>query len=62
MIENIEAVKPDDWNEDREGIWEPPKIKNPKYRDHGLLNKLKILTIKENGQLKNYQTQNTRNN
>ena len=32
MIENTDALKPDDWNEDKDGIWEPPKIKNPKYK------------------------------
>ena len=31
MIEDNEATKPDDWEDDKEGEWGPPLIRNPDY-------------------------------
>ena len=31
MIEDNEATKPDDWEDDKEGEWKPPLIRNPDY-------------------------------
>lgn len=28
-----EAAKPEDWDEEEDGDWEPPKIANPKCKD-----------------------------
>lgn len=32
MIEDTSATKPDDWDDDKEGEWKPPMIKNPGYK------------------------------
>lgn len=32
MIVDKDATKPDDWDDKREGEWQPPKIKNPNYK------------------------------
>ena len=29
----VEATKPEDWDEEEDGDWEPPKIANPKCKD-----------------------------
>ena len=31
-IVDTDAVKPEEWDEDADGIWEPPKIKNPDFK------------------------------
>lgn len=32
MIVDAEATKPADWDEEEDGEWEPPQIKNPKFK------------------------------
>lgn len=31
-IPDPDAKKPDDWDEDMDGEWEPPMITNPEYK------------------------------
>lgn len=33
-IPDPDAKKPDDWDEDMDGEWEPPMITNPEYKVH----------------------------
>lgn len=35
-IPDPDAKKPDDWDEDMDGEWEPPMIPNPEYKVAGL--------------------------
>lgn len=32
FIVDQDATKPDDWDEEEDGEWEAPKIKNPDYK------------------------------
>ena len=31
-IVDANAVKPEEWDEESDGLWEPPKIKNPDFK------------------------------
>ena len=31
-IPDVSVTKPDDWDDDMDGTWEPPRIRNPKYK------------------------------
>lgn len=33
-IPDPDAKKPEDWDEDMDGEWEPPMIPNPEYKVH----------------------------
>lgn len=35
-IVDKEAVQPEEWDEESDGEWEPPKIKNPEFKGRGL--------------------------
>lgn len=34
-IPDPDAKKPEDWDDDTDGEWEPPMIPNPEYKVHG---------------------------
>jgi len=32
FLDDVDATKPDDWNEDEDGTWEAPSVKNPDFK------------------------------
>lgn len=32
FIDDTQAERPEDWNEEEDGVWEPPKIPNPEFK------------------------------
>ncbi len=32
-VDDLDAVKPEDWDDEEDGEWEPPKIINPKWEE-----------------------------
>ena len=59
-IQDPEAKKPEDWDDDMDGEWEAPSIANPEYQVNGLPRRSPTLSTRANGSILKLTTPSTR--